>query len=30
MNTLLLGLCIYAGIWIIILWGARYFGPRDA
>jgi hypothetical protein len=30
MQTLLIGLGIYVGIWIIILWGARYFGPRDA
>ena len=30
MNALLIGLCIYAGIWIFVLWGARYFGPRDA
>jgi hypothetical protein len=29
MQTLLIGLCIYAAIWIVVLWGARYFGPRD-
>lgn len=30
MNTLLLGLGIYVAIWIVVLWGARFFGPRDA
>ena len=30
METLILGLGIFAGIWIVVLWGARYFGPRDA
>lgn len=30
MQTLLIGIGIYAAIWIIVLWGARYFGPRGA
>ena len=29
-ETLIIGFCILAGIWIVVLWGARYFGPRDA
>jgi len=29
MGTLLIGVGIFAGIWIVVLWGARYFGPRD-
>ena len=30
METLIIGLGIIAVIWIVVLWGARYFGPRDA
>jgi hypothetical protein len=30
MQTLLVGVGIYVALWIIVLWGARYFGPRDA
>ena len=30
METLIMGLGIFAAIWIVVLWGARYFGPRDA
>jgi len=29
METLIMGLGIFAAIWIVVLWGARYFGPRD-
>jgi len=29
METLVIAFGIFAGIWIVVLWGARYFGPRD-
>ena len=30
MGILLVALCILAAIWIVVLWGSRYFGSRDA
>jgi hypothetical protein len=29
MEVLLISFGILAAIWIAVLWGARYFGPRD-
>jgi hypothetical protein len=29
MDILLISFGIFAAIWIIVLWGARYFGPQD-
>jgi hypothetical protein len=29
MDALLISIGIYAAIWIAVLWGARYFGPKD-
>jgi hypothetical protein len=30
MEALFIALGIFAAIWIVVLWGARYFGPRDS
>ena len=30
MTILLIALCILVVIWIVVLWGSRYFGSRDA
>ena len=30
MEILLIALCVLAAIWIVVLWGSRYFGSRDA
>lgn len=27
-EVLLLAFGVYATIWLLVLWGARYFGPR--
>ena len=29
MEILLIALCVLAAIWIVVLWGSRYFGTRD-
>jgi hypothetical protein len=29
MEALFIALGLFAAIWIVVLWGARYFGPRD-
>jgi len=26
---LVIALCFFATIWLVVLWGSRYFGPRD-
>jgi len=28
MQILLVAFCAIAGIWLIVLWGSRYLGPR--
>jgi hypothetical protein len=28
MEVLVAAVCVLASIWIIVLWGSRYFGPR--
>jgi hypothetical protein len=28
MQILLVAFCAIAGIWIVVLWGSRYLGPR--
>jgi len=28
MQILLVSFCAIAGIWIIVLWGSRFLGPR--
>jgi len=27
---LIIALCFLATIWILVLWGSRYFGPKDS
>ena len=29
MQALVIAVVIFVAIWIVVLWGARYFGPRD-
>ena len=29
MGIVIIAFCALAVIWIIVLWGARYFGPPD-
>jgi hypothetical protein len=28
MGILVAAVCVLAAIWIVVLWGSRYFGPR--
>jgi hypothetical protein len=28
LNLLVLAFGVYATIWLVVLWGSRYFGPR--
>ncbi len=27
---LIIAFCFFATIWILVLWGSRYFGPKDS
>jgi len=27
-GILILAICVIAAIWIVVLWGSRYFGPQ--
>jgi hypothetical protein len=27
-GILLMAACVFAAIWIVVLWGSRYFGPQ--
>jgi hypothetical protein len=27
-GILLLAACVFAAIWLVVLWGSRYFGPQ--
>jgi hypothetical protein len=29
MEAMFIAFGLFAAIWIVVLWGARYFGPRD-
>ena len=30
MELIIIALCFFVTIWILVLWGSRYFGPRDS
>jgi len=30
MELIIIALCFLATIWILVLWGSRYFGPKDS
>jgi hypothetical protein len=29
MEQLFIALACYFGIWLVVLWGSRYFGPKE-
>jgi len=29
MEQLFIALACYASIWLVVLWGSRYFGPKE-